>query len=72
MTINESTYTWQFDSFDVFLTYDTVTPVVESMHWRFRTDMNPSQEWKDYCQALRDIIAQAGFPWNIQWPEQPK
>ncbi len=39
--------------------------------WRFRSDMNPSQEWKDYCQALRDITAQAGFPWTIDWPEQP-
>lgn len=39
--------------------------------WRFRTDMNPSQQWKDYCQALRDISAQAGFPWDIVWPQQP-
>jgi Phage tail assembly chaperone protein len=40
--------------------------------WRFRTDMNPSQEWKDYCQALRDITSQVGFPWDIQWPDEPK
>lgn len=39
--------------------------------WRFRSDMNPSQEWIDYCQALRDISEQEGFPWTIQWPEQP-
>jgi len=39
--------------------------------WRFRSDMTPSQEWKDYCQALRDVPAQAGFPWDVQWPEQP-
>lgn len=39
--------------------------------WRFRSDMNPSQEWKDYCQALRDVPAQAGFPWDVQWPEKP-
>ena len=39
--------------------------------WRFRSDMNPSQEWKGYCQALRDVPAQAGFPWDVQWPEQP-
>jgi hypothetical protein len=39
--------------------------------WRFRSDMNPSQEWKDYCQALRDITSQPGFPWDIQWPSQP-
>jgi hypothetical protein len=39
--------------------------------WRFRSDMNPSQAWKDYCQALRDITAQAGFPWDVQWPDMP-
>lgn len=40
--------------------------------WRFRTDMNPSQAWKDYCQALRDVPSQAGFPWTVQWPTQPE
>lgn len=39
--------------------------------WRFRSDMTPSQAWKDYCQALRDVPSQAGFPWTITWPEQP-
>ena len=39
--------------------------------WRFRSDMTPSQEWKDYCQALRDVPNQAGFPWTIEWPTQP-
>jgi hypothetical protein len=40
--------------------------------WRFRSDMTPSQEWKDYCQALRDIPAQSGFPWTITWPVEPQ
>jgi len=40
--------------------------------WRFRSDMAPSQEWKDYCQALRDVPTQAGFPWTIVWPTQPE
>jgi hypothetical protein len=40
--------------------------------WRFRNDMTPSQEWKDYCQALRDIPAQAGFPTTINWPIKPE
>jgi hypothetical protein len=39
--------------------------------WRFRSDMNPSQEWKDYCQALRDVPNQEGFPWTIEWPVAP-
>lgn len=39
--------------------------------WRFRSDMTPSQAWKDYCQALRDIPSQSGFPWEVIWPTQP-
>ena len=40
--------------------------------WRFRSDMNPSQAWIDYCQALRDVPAQAGFPYDITWPSKPE
>jgi hypothetical protein len=27
--------------------------------------------WATHRQALRDISAQAGFPWIINWPTQP-
>ena len=27
--------------------------------------------WATYRQALRDVTTQAGFPWTIEWPEQP-
>lgn len=27
--------------------------------------------WATYRQALRDITAQAGFPWTVEWPTQP-
>jgi hypothetical protein len=27
--------------------------------------------WATYRQALRDVPAQAGFPWNVQWPDTP-
>lgn len=27
--------------------------------------------WAAYRQALRDITAQAGFPWDVQWPVEP-
>jgi hypothetical protein len=27
--------------------------------------------WATYRQALREITAQAGFPWTINWPAQP-
>lgn len=28
--------------------------------------------WATYRQALRDIPAQAGFPWEVSWPTQPE
>jgi len=27
--------------------------------------------WELYRQALRDVPSQAGFPWNVSWPEAP-
>jgi hypothetical protein len=27
--------------------------------------------WAAYRQALRDIPQQAGFPWEVQWPDMP-
>jgi hypothetical protein len=30
-----------------------------------------SSAWANYRQELRDIPEQAGFPWNINWPERP-
>ena len=28
--------------------------------------------WLTYRQALRDVTAQAGFPWNVVWPTAPE
>ena len=54
--------------------------------WRFRSDLSPSQEWKDYCVALRDlpanysptfdIVTEDDYPLvkednTIPWPEEP-
>lgn len=27
--------------------------------------------WAIYRQTLRDVTAQAGFPWNVTWPIEP-
>lgn len=27
--------------------------------------------WEVYRQNLRDVPSQAGFPWDVQWPDQP-
>ena len=28
--------------------------------------------WATYRQALRDVPAQEGFPWDVTWPTQPE
>jgi len=30
------------------------------------------QLWATYRQALRDVTAQSGFPWEVTWPTQPE
>ena len=40
--------------------------------WRFRSDQSPTQEWIDYCQALRDITDSKDYPYNITWPTEPE
>jgi len=39
--------------------------------WRYRRDQTTTPEWDAYCQALRDLPAQEGFPWTITWPVAP-
>lgn len=29
------------------------------------------QAWATYRQALRNVSSQPGFPWDVQWPEEP-
>jgi hypothetical protein len=29
------------------------------------------EQWEAYRQALRDITGQAGFPYDVTWPERP-
>jgi metal-sulfur cluster biosynthetic enzyme len=31
-----------------------------------------SQLWAPYRQALRDVTAQPGFPFEVQWPQKPE
>ena len=40
--------------------------------WTQITDSTADKAvWATYRQALRDITAQAGFPWTITWPDAP-
>ena len=40
--------------------------------WTQITDSTADKAaWATYRQALRDVTAQAGFPWTITWPDAP-
>ena len=41
--------------------------------WTQMPDVNlvNKTDWTTYRQALRDITAQAGYPWSIIWPTRP-
>lgn len=43
--------------------------------WTQNNDSPLSEEvielWKAYRQQLRDLTKQSGFPWDIEWPQQP-
>ena len=68
---HENAYKAQKDAEQAKSVRSTRDAKLAETDWRFRSDMTPSQEWKDYCQALRDVPEQTGFPWTITWPEMP-
>lgn len=39
--------------------------------WWASSDLTMTQEQIAYRQALRDITAQEGFPFNVTWPIKP-
>ena len=40
--------------------------------WTMSADSTADKAaWATHRQALRDVTAQPGFPWTIEWPEQP-
>lgn len=47
---------------------DSRNRLLSDTDWRFRSDLTPSQAWIDYCQELRDITTQSGFPYTVLWP----
>jgi hypothetical protein len=48
------------------------TEMLKDCDWTQIADSTADKAvWATYRQALRDITAQAGFPWEITWPTQP-
>ena len=40
--------------------------------WMALSDTTMSPAWSTYRQALRDVTAQEGFPFSVDWPTQPE
>lgn len=38
----------------------------------YERNENIPAEWEVYRQALRDITAQTGFPFTVEWPAKPE
>ena len=50
----------------------TRTEKLKDCDWTQLADSTADKAaWATYRQALRDITAQAGFPWTIDWPDTP-
>jgi hypothetical protein len=48
------------------------TQMLKDSDWTQIADSTADKAaWATYRQALRDITAQAGFPWTINWPVAP-
>ena len=48
------------------------TQMLKDCDWTQISDSTADKAtWATYRQALRDVTAQAGFPWTIDWPVAP-
>ena len=47
--------------------------LLEQSDWTQLPDVPEATKaaWKAYREALRDVPAQAGFPYNVEWPTPP-
>ena len=46
--------------------------LIAETDWMALSDVQMSDGWAAYRQALRDVPEQPGFPDNIDWPEKPE
>jgi len=46
--------------------------LLQETDWMAMSDVTMSPAWADYRQALRDITAQEGFPYEVIWPTKPE
>lgn len=69
---HEAEYKAMKDAEQARLVRHTRTENLNASDWTQLADSPVDKAvWATYRQALRDITAQTGFPWNVTWPDQP-
>ena len=58
-----------FDAKEARATRDRL---IAETDWMALSDVQMSDGWAAYRQALRNVPEQPGFPDNIDWPEKPE
>jgi len=46
--------------------------LLQQTDWMALSDNTMTPAWASYRQALRDITAQEGFPFSVDWPAKPE
>jgi len=46
--------------------------LLQQTDWMAMSDNTMSPAWSTYRQALRDVTAQPGFPFAVEWPSKPE
>ena len=68
----EAAYCTQKDTERAVSIRNSRTEKLKDCDWTQIADSTADKAaWATYRQQLRDITAQAGFPWTITWPESP-
>ena len=69
---NEAAYKAMKDAEQATNVRNTRTEKLKDSDWTQIADSTADKAaWATYRQSLRDITAQAGFPWTITWPDAP-
>jgi hypothetical protein len=69
---NEAAYKAMKDAEQATSVRNSRTQKLNDSDWTQIADSTADKAaWATYRQALRDITAQAGFPWTIEWPVAP-
>jgi len=69
---NEAAYKAMRDAEQAKAVRQSRTTMLKDSDWTQIADSTANKAaWATYRQALRDITAQSGFPWDITWPDAP-